>query len=220
MSYRVLIEWMNIHLKNCLCSSFCQEHCGILKFPGATKLQYSISRIYSIYGRSYKQGTCSTPGMQSLCLFFNYLCSFIFFSLQFLSLFLPRITYNIMKSENVSSSVMSSSWQSHGLQPTRLLCQWNFPGKNTGVGCHFILKGIFPTRGQNLGLLHCRQILYHRATRGGTNGQHKPQIMTEVNLPSQCLQEWRMMLGILTFTLSVCLNSFLRKAEMWRTCDL
>ena len=79
MSYRVLIEWMNIHLENCLCSSFCQEHCGILKFPGATKLQYSISRIYSIYGRSYKQGACSTPGMQALCLFFNYLCSFIFF---------------------------------------------------------------------------------------------------------------------------------------------
>ena len=114
MSYRVLIEWMNIHLENCLCSSFCQEHCGILKFPGATKLQYSISRIYSIYGRSYKQGACSTPGMQALCLFFNYLCSFIFFSLQFLSLFLPRITYNIMKSENVSSSVMSDSLWPYG----------------------------------------------------------------------------------------------------------
>ena len=36
---------------------------------------------------------------------------------------------------------------------------WNFPGKNTGQGCHFLLQGIFPTQGSNLGLLHCRQTL-------------------------------------------------------------
>ena len=35
------------------------------------------------------------------------------------------------------------------------------PGKNTGVGCHALLQGIFPTQGSNPGLLHCRQILYH-----------------------------------------------------------
>ena len=33
--------------------------------------------------------------------------------------------------------------QPHGLQPTRLLCPWNFPDKNAGVGCHFSLQGIF-----------------------------------------------------------------------------
>ena len=37
-------------------------------------------------------------------------------------------------------------------------------GKNTGVGCHFLLQGIFLTQGLNLSLLHCRQILYHRVT--------------------------------------------------------
>ena len=37
---------------------------------------------------------------------------------------------------------------------------WHFPHKNIGVGCHFLLQGIFPTQGLNLGLLHCRQILY------------------------------------------------------------
>ena len=31
---------------------------------------------------------------------------------------------------------------------------WNFPGKNTGVGCHFLLQGIFPTQGQNPRLMH------------------------------------------------------------------
>ena len=38
----------------------------------------------------------------------------------------------------------------HGLQPTRLLCPWDFPGKNTEVGCHFLLQGIFLTQGLNL----------------------------------------------------------------------
>ena len=37
----------------------------------------------------------------------------------------------------------------HGLWPSRLLCQWDFPGKNTGVGCHFLLQGTFPTQGLN-----------------------------------------------------------------------
>ena len=46
-----------------------------------------------------------------------------------------------------------------------LLCPWNSPGKHTGVGSHSLLQGIFPTQGPNLGLLHCRQILYRRATR-------------------------------------------------------
>ena len=37
---------------------------------------------------------------------------------------------------------------------TRLLHPWNSSGKNTGVGCHFLLQGIFPTQGSNLQLLH------------------------------------------------------------------
>ena len=41
-----------------------------------------------------------------------------------------------------------------------LPCPRNSPGKNTRVGCHSLLQGILPTQGLNLGLLHCRQILY------------------------------------------------------------
>ena len=67
----------------------------------------------------------------------------------------------IHKSESVSYSVMSDSLQAHGLQPARLLCPWNSPGKNTGVGYHALLQGIFPTQGSKPGLPHCRQILYH-----------------------------------------------------------
>ena len=43
---------------------------------------------------------------------------------------------------------------------TRLFCPWNFPGKNVGVGCRFLLYWIFPTQGSNQSLLHCRQIIY------------------------------------------------------------
>ena len=43
--------------------------------------------------------------------------------------------------------------QPHGLQPSRLLCPWGFPGKDTGRGCHALLLGIFPTQGLNSCLL-------------------------------------------------------------------
>ena len=51
-------------------------------------------------------------------------------------------------------SVMSSSLQPHGLWPDRLLCQWDFSGKNTRVGCHFFLQGIFLTQDLDHHLLH------------------------------------------------------------------
>ena len=49
---------------------------------------------------------------------------------------------------------------------TRLLHPWDFPGKSTGVGCHFLLQGIFPTQGLNPGLPHCRQTLYPLSHQG------------------------------------------------------
>ena len=42
---------------------------------------------------------------------------------------------------------------------TRLLHPWDFPGKSTRVGCHFLLQGIFPTKGSNSGLPPCMQTL-------------------------------------------------------------
>ena len=52
-------------------------------------------------------------------------------------------------------SVVSNALWPHGLQLTRLLCPWNFPGENTGVSCHFLLQRIFPTQGLNPCLLLC-----------------------------------------------------------------
>ena len=57
----------------------------------------------------------------------------------------------------LSCSVVSDSLGPQGLQPTRLLCLWNFPSKTTGVGFHFLLQGIFLTQGLNLGLLHWQE---------------------------------------------------------------
>ena len=72
-----------------------------------------------------------------------------------------------------------------GLWPTRFLCPGDSPRKNTGVGCHDLLQGIFLTQGSNPRLLHplpSRQILYHQATRGSPGYSlwtHKQLDMTE-----------------------------------------
>ena len=61
----------------------------------------------------------------------------------------------------VSCSTVSNSWQFHGLVAHQA------PLKNTGVGSHSLLQGIFQTQGSNPGsLLHCRQILYHLSHQG------------------------------------------------------
>ena len=52
--------------------------------------------------------------------------------------------------------MVSSSLWPHGL-PARLLRPWNSPGKNTGVGCHFLLQGIFPAQGSNSCLRHWQE---------------------------------------------------------------
>ena len=51
----------------------------------------------------------------------------------------------------------------------RLLCPWNSPGKNTGVGSHSFLQGIFLTLGLDPYLLHCRQILYCLSHQGSSS---------------------------------------------------
>ena len=53
-------------------------------------------------------------------------------------------------------SVMSSSFETQGLQHFRLLFPWNFPVKNAEVGFHFLLQEIFRTQGLNSHLLHCQ----------------------------------------------------------------
>ena len=62
----------------------------------------------------------------------------------------------------------------------------NSPGKNTGVGYHALLQGIFPTQGSNPGLLHCRRILYRLSHQGS----------------SFHFQAWNILVGMLAHTKS------------------
>ena len=66
-----------------------------------------------------------------------------------------------VKSLLANAGVLVTQSSSTLLDPIdcRLLCAWNFPGKNTGVGSHFFLQRIFPTQGSNLGLPHGREAL-------------------------------------------------------------
>ena len=66
----------------------------------------------------------------------------------------------------VSHSVMSDSLRPHGPQLASLLCPWNSLGKNTAVGHHSLLQGVFPTQESKPGLQRCRQILYCLSHQG------------------------------------------------------
>ena len=52
------------------------------------------------------------------------------------------------------------------MDPARLLCPWNSPGKSTGVSSLSLLQGILPTQGSNPGLPHCRWILCQLSHKG------------------------------------------------------
>ena len=68
----------------------------------------------------------------------------------------------------MSQTAASRSVMADYLQP-QVPLSMEVTGKNTGVGCHFLLQGIFLIQGSNLALLHCRHILYclsHSANTG------------------------------------------------------
>ena len=88
------------------------------------------------------------PGVLLLVLFFLNLFIFYLFDCMCLSCGVRACSV---------TSVVSDTLQPHGLYTTRLLCPWDSPGKNTGVGCHFLLQEIFPIQGLNpclFSLLH------------------------------------------------------------------
>ena len=87
-----------------------------------------------------------------------------------------------------SYSVVFDSLQPHGLQPTRLLCPWDFPGKSTGVGCHFLLQEVFPTQGWNLSLL---QLLYWLVDFLLLSRQGRPQVTLRNPEAQQSGKDWR-----------------------------
>ena len=85
--------------------------------------------------------------------------------------------------KSVHCSVMSNSLWPHGLQPTRLLYPRDFLGKNTWVGSHSLLQGIFPTQRLNLCLRHFRQNLYHCSDKPARCNEEQPPIAATRGFP-------------------------------------
>ena len=118
-----LLSWHNLSHTSSLCS--------LLKKPFHPKTlfipPYSSILIFVQFS------TCQCSESIFLC-YVLYLALFIVF----------KIKNNFPTSDSCSlfsQSVVSDSLRLHGLQPTRLLCQRNAPGKNTGLSCHFLLQG-------------------------------------------------------------------------------
>ena len=86
------------------------------------------------------------------------------------------------------ASVVSDSVPPYGLQPARLLCAWDSPGKRTGDDCRALLQGIFPTEGWKLHLyVSCigRQVLNHQCHLGSrlpNTGQANSNSSSELRL--------------------------------------
>ena len=76
--------------------------------------------------------------------------------------------------------------------PSRLLCPWDSPSKNTGVGCHALLQGIFTTRGSNpclLHLLHWKASSLPLVPSGSHSSSFKNLHTTKVSLSENCPPE-------------------------------
>ena len=130
------------------------------------KMQYSTARITVLCSIKFSFLVLSVglerDCYENQCQRFKFFQSFfplsaIPFFLSFLSLnahlYIFYYTYMcICLCECSVALVISNSSQLYGLQPTRLLCPWDSPGKNVGVGCHALLQGVFLTQGSNMHL--------------------------------------------------------------------
>ena len=176
-----MIEVLELHYRSSHTPSSLREmyylHCISSLEPSRNVSKVTSDRHRSRrQGLTLKQGTKSTPASRSSLPdsimsqllpgeIFMTMCGIPSFRLERVSTNLSETWYqlwtgwpglflaNCWRHENVSHSVMSDSLWPHGLLPTRLLCPWDSPGKNTGVGCHSLLQRIFPTQGLNPGLL-------------------------------------------------------------------
>ena len=80
----------------------------------------------------------------------------------------------------LSRSVVSNSATPWTVSSTGSSVHGDSPGKNTGVGCHALLQGIFSTQGWNPSFLHCRQIHYHLSY------QRSPTSVMNVKVAQSC----------------------------------
>ena len=151
----------NIRRTQCPLSSVTahlQLKSGSPSHPGSrlrVKINPSSCQVLFLQHCGHEQTDVSSPEIKSL--YFLPLCIM-------LGTLTPPGTCFLEESENESHSIVFDS-----LRPHSLYSPWNSPGQNTGVGSLSLLQGLFPTQGLNLGLLHCRQILYHLSYLGSSS---------------------------------------------------
>ena len=141
-------------------------------------------------------------GCQLVIQFHFFVCSYLVLPMPFIGV---TVLSPLSILESVSRSVVSDILRLHGLQPSRLLCPRNSPAMNTGVGCHFLLQGIFPTQGLNSGLL------YYRKIHDSLNHQGSPPNHREMNLNgNKCLVRSGKCITIKTLTILFVLGSLMK----------
>ena len=111
------------------------------------------------------------------------------------------VLWEVMADSQAAGDLLLIWWKWKLLSRVRLFVTpwiyspWNSPGQNTGVGSLSLLQGIFPTQGSNLGLLHCRRILYQLNHSGSprilewvaypfSSGSSQPRNWTGVSCPA------------------------------------
>ena len=110
-------------------------------------------------------------------------------AIEFFRVFQPYL-FMLLLLLNCFNLTLSNSVWCYGLQPARLLCPWNSPGKSTRLRCHTLLQRIFPTQGLNPGLLPCRQI-FLPLSHQGSPFIHDMYLITDMrNLKWLIFQMW------------------------------
>ena len=150
---------------------------------------------------------CSTPGFSWSLLKLKSIESvmssnhlILFQPLLLLPSVFPSISCCLLFNDSAVSDTFATPWTVAHQTPLLL----DFPGKNTGMGFHFLLQGIFLTQGSNLCLLYCRQILYPWATREAehqslfwwVSSLHQVTKVLELQLQQQSFQ-WIFRVGFL-----------------------
>ena len=134
--------------------------------PGSSSMGFPLT---GVGGHSLLQGICQTQGLKTciVCIaggLFNtipldmyvgcILCKDVFVVYARINIYTQVYIYTHVCMLLCHHSVMPDSETPMDCSPTRLLRPWDSPGKSTGVGCHALLQGVFPTQGSNLSLFH------------------------------------------------------------------
>ena len=135
----------------------------LIVFHGRNALQFCVQWLHYIGNKlTYSQMSIIYP--ISVYWIFQVIRGVPWFFTTWLSSYIPHIIFSLLyifwccfvsSDCCLVTRLCLTLLRPHGLEPARLLCPWDFPGKNTGVGCHFLLT------------VSCigRQIFYHWATR-------------------------------------------------------